>query len=155
MIAHKTIAYKLEVVFQKRDCNVINSCDEILIIGEQDIFLKSQGANVVITFHKCPALFSSSGNILTQLTAQHKYLSKFYINHHIQPRFRHNFLFFIRISFFRRCIFTICFSVFMVLGRLISGVHWLTDIVGSLMLSAGLFCIYKSVVLLCYKGKNG
>ena len=52
-------------------------------------------------------------------------------------------------------IFTICFSVFMVLGRLISGVHWLTDIVGSLMLSAGLFCIYKSVVLLCYKGKNG
>ena len=51
-------------------------------------------------------------------------------------------------------VFVICFSIFMVLGRLISGVHWLTDIVGSLMLSAGLFCIYKAVVLLCYKGKN-
>ena len=46
------------------------------------------------------------------------------------------------------------FSAFMVLGRLFSGVHWFTDIVGSVMLSAGLFCIYKAVVLLCYKGKN-
>ena len=45
------------------------------------------------------------------------------------------------------------FSIFMVLGRLISGVHWLTDIVGSIMLGAGLFCIYKAVVLLCYKRK--
>ena len=50
-------------------------------------------------------------------------------------------------------VLVICFSVFMVLGRVISGVHWLTDIVGSIMLSAGLFCIYKAVVLLCYKGK--
>ena len=50
-------------------------------------------------------------------------------------------------------VFVLCFSIFMVLGRLISGVHWLTDIVGSIMLSAGLFCIYKAVVLLCYKGK--
>ena len=50
--------------------------------------------------------------------------------------------------------FVICFSSFMVLGRLISGVHWLTDIVGSIMLSLGLFCIYKASVLLCYKGKS-
>ena len=50
-------------------------------------------------------------------------------------------------------VIALCFSIFMVLGRLISGVHWLTDIVGSLMFSAGLFCIYKAVVLLCYKGK--
>lgn len=50
--------------------------------------------------------------------------------------------------------FAICFSVFMVLGRLISGVHWLTDIVGAIMLSLGLFCIYKASVLLCYKGKS-
>ena len=50
-------------------------------------------------------------------------------------------------------VLVICFSVFMVLGRVISGVHWLTDIVGSIMLSAGLFCIYKAVVLLCYKGQ--
>ena len=39
------------------------------------------------------------------------------------------------------------FSVFMVAGRLISGVHWITDIIGSLFLSAGLFCIYKAIVL--------
>ena len=44
-------------------------------------------------------------------------------------------------------IFCMIFSVFMVVGRLVSGVHWLTDIVGSLFLSAGLFLIYKSVVL--------
>lgn len=51
-------------------------------------------------------------------------------------------------------VFVICFSVFMVVGRLISGVHWFTDIVGSIVLSAGLFCIYKAVVLLCYKEKK-
>ena len=48
----------------------------------------------------------------------------------------------------------ICFSTFMVFSRLISGVHWLTDIVGSIMLSIGLFCIYKAAVLLCYKREN-
>lgn len=49
------------------------------------------------------------------------------------------------------CILTSAFSLFMVLGRLISGVHWFTDIVGSVLLSTGLFCIYKGVVLLFYK----
>lgn len=51
-------------------------------------------------------------------------------------------------------ILTILFSVFMVIARLVSGVHWFTDIVGSIILSAGLFCIYKAVVLLCYKKEN-
>lgn len=46
------------------------------------------------------------------------------------------------------------FSVFMVLGRLVSGVHWFTDIVGSVLLSAGLFCYYKSSVSLVYENKN-
>ena len=48
-------------------------------------------------------------------------------------------------------VFVICFSAFMVLSRLISGVHWLTDIVGSILLSVGLFCVYKAAVLLCRK----
>lgn len=43
---------------------------------------------------------------------------------------------------------TIIFSLFMVVGRLASGVHWLTDIIGSCFLSAGLFYIYKATVLL-------
>ena len=51
-------------------------------------------------------------------------------------------------------VLVIFFSFFMVIGRLIAGVHWLTDIVGSIMLSVGLFCIYKASVLLCYKGEN-
>lgn len=50
-------------------------------------------------------------------------------------------------------VLVICFSAFMVLVRLIAGVHWLTDIVGSIMLSAGLFCFYKAAVVLCYKEK--
>ena len=52
------------------------------------------------------------------------------------------------------CILTTFFSIFMVIGRLVSGVHWFTDIVGSIMLSAGLFFIYKAAVLLCYRKEN-
>ena len=48
-------------------------------------------------------------------------------------------------------ILTILFSAFMVIGRLVSGVHWFTDIVGSILLSTGLFLIYKAVVLCRYK----
>ena len=44
-------------------------------------------------------------------------------------------------------IFTIIFTVFMVIGRLISGVHWATDIAASILLSAGLFMMYLSSVM--------
>lgn len=43
-------------------------------------------------------------------------------------------------------IFTVIFSVFMVAGRLLSGVHWLTDIAGAVLLSAGMFLIYMGFV---------
>lgn len=51
-------------------------------------------------------------------------------------------------------IFVVVFSMFMVIGRLISGVHWLTDIVGSVLLSTGMFCIYKAVVMRYNKDMN-
>ncbi len=44
-------------------------------------------------------------------------------------------------------VFVATFSVFMVIGRLISGVHWATDIIGSVLLSAGVFMLYRSAVL--------
>ena len=43
-------------------------------------------------------------------------------------------------------ILTVVFSVFMVVGRLVSGVHWATDIIGSVLLSFGLFYLYKGAV---------
>ena len=48
-------------------------------------------------------------------------------------------------------IAAIAFSIFMVTGRLISGVHWFTDIVGGELLSAGLFMLYKAAVMLALK----
>ena len=36
------------------------------------------------------------------------------------------------------------FTAFMVVGRLLSGVHWLTDIVGGVLLSAAIVCLYAA-----------
>ena len=42
--------------------------------------------------------------------------------------------------------FAVLFSAFMVIGRLAAGVHWLTDIVGAVLLSAGLYSLYRAAV---------
>ena len=53
----------------------------------------------------------------------------------------------IKKTLIRRCavVAIVAFTAFMVIGRLISGVHWITDIIGGAILSAGLVMIYYSV----------
>ena len=42
----------------------------------------------------------------------------------------------------------IAFIVFMIIGRLVSGVHWFTDIIGGALLSTGLVLMYCAVIRL-------
>lgn len=50
----------------------------------------------------------------------------------------------------RRCVATVivAFIVFMVVGRLICGVHWISDIIGGMLLSAGLVMMHYSFCML-------
>lgn len=52
-------------------------------------------------------------------------------------------------------IVIIAFIVFMVVGRLISGVHWFSDIVGGLLLSVGLVFLYAFFINLTEKRSDG
>ncbi len=53
----------------------------------------------------------------------------------------------IKNNFLKRCItITIAvFIAFMIIGRLVSGVHWFTDIIGGAILSAGLVMLYHFI----------
>ena len=50
-------------------------------------------------------------------------------------------------SILRRCVAVAIsvFVAFMVIGRLVSGVHWFTDIVGGILISAGLVMVYAGI----------
>ena len=41
---------------------------------------------------------------------------------------------------------SIIFTSFMVVGRILSGVHWITDIIGGALLSTGIVAMYYSVI---------
>ncbi len=46
------------------------------------------------------------------------------------------------------------FTAFMVIGRLICGVHWLTDIIGGTLLAAGLVIIYRTTLKVIDRNKR-
>ena len=48
----------------------------------------------------------------------------------------------------KRCVTSAitAFIVFMVIGRLVSGVHWFTDIIGGALLSTGLVLMYRAII---------
>ena len=50
-------------------------------------------------------------------------------------------------------IFSVLFSLFMICGRLLCGVYWCTDIIGGVLLSFGLFGIYRGAALLCCRNQ--
>ena len=54
----------------------------------------------------------------------------------------------IKNNIFKKCVNILigAFVVFMVIGRLVSGVHWFSDIIGGMLLSSGLVMIYYSIV---------
>ena len=54
----------------------------------------------------------------------------------------------IKNAVFRRCIVVaiILFIAFMVVGRIIAGVHWITDIIGGILFSAGMVVIYDALI---------
>ena len=53
---------------------------------------------------------------------------------------------YVRAALAATAILAALFAAFVVIGRLICGVHWLTDIIGAVLLSAGLYMVYRSAV---------
>ena len=53
----------------------------------------------------------------------------------------------IKNDLFRRCVMfiIIAFIVFMVIGRLVSGVHWISDIIGGALFSTSVVLMYYSI----------
>ena len=53
----------------------------------------------------------------------------------------------IKTTYIRRCVVVtiLAFTALMVIGRLISGVHWLSDIIGGVLLSVGLVMLYAAL----------
>lgn len=52
------------------------------------------------------------------------------------------------------CVAITSFTVFMVIGRLVSGVHWVTDIIGGALISTGLVMMYRFANAIAFEQQN-
>ena len=44
-------------------------------------------------------------------------------------------------------------TAFLVIGRLLCGVHWVSDIIGGALLSAGLVTLYRCIISICFSSE--
>ena len=100
-------------------------------------------------------LYNQNGEQIGHISSSSKYLSFFFGagEELVMPTLVFQVNRRIKSIIVRKAIFflTILFTTFMVTGRLISGVHWFTDIVGSVIISAGLYFVYKGFVFMWCK----
>ena len=45
-------------------------------------------------------------------------------------------------------------TAFLVIGRLLCGVHWVSDIIGGALLSAGLVTLYRCIISIYFSSKS-
>ena len=62
----------------------------------------------------------------------------------------------IKNDLFRRCVMLVIamFIAFMVIGRLVSGVHWITDIIGGALFSTAIVLMYYAISDIATKNRQ-
>lgn len=103
----------------------------ILLFGFFEIFVVNY--RPVLINGSLEASYPSSTTLLTTCVMPTALMQ---FNNRIKSKMLRNFL----------SVIIIVFVAFMVIGRLVSGVHWFTDIVGGALISTGLVMMYRAFI---------